>query len=98
RLFTAALVAVAAALSVAACGSSSSGGASSGSGGKATLKLVAADYGTGPSNTSTKYWQGIVNAFHKANPSINVKITVIPWTNFDSQVQTMVQNHNYPDI
>jgi multiple sugar transport system substrate-binding protein len=98
RLFTAALVAVAAALTVAACGSSSSGGASSGSGGKATLKLVAADYGTGPSNTSTKYWQGIVNAFHKANPSINVKITVIPWTNFDSQVQTMVQNRNYPDI
>jgi multiple sugar transport system substrate-binding protein len=98
RLFTAALVAVAAALTVAACGSSSSGGSGSGSGGKATLKLVAADYGTGPSNTSTKYWQGIVNAFHKANPSINVKITVIPWTNFDSQVQTMVQNHNYPDV
>jgi multiple sugar transport system substrate-binding protein len=97
RLFATALAAVAA-LAVAACGSSSSGGSSGSSGGKATLKLVAADYGTGPSNTSTKYWQGIVDAFHKANPSINVKITVIPWTNFDSQVQTMVQNHNYPDV
>lgn len=99
RLFATALAAVVAAVTVAACGSSSSGGGSgSGSGGKVTLKLVAADYGTGPSNTSTKYWQGIVDAFHKANPSINVKITVIPWTNFDSQVQTMVQNHNYPDV
>jgi multiple sugar transport system substrate-binding protein len=100
RLIATALVAVATAVGVAACGSSSSGGSGSGSGsgGKVTLKLVAADYGTGPANTSTKYWQGIVNAFHKANPSINVKITVIPWTNFDSQVQTMVQNHNYPDV
>jgi multiple sugar transport system substrate-binding protein len=99
RLFATALAAVVAAVTVAACGSSSSGGGSgSGSSGKVTLKLVAADYGTGPSNTSTKYWQGIVDAFHKANPSINVKITVIPWTNFDSQVQTMVQNHNYPDV
>jgi len=98
RLIATALAAVAA-VTVGACGSSSSsGGSGSGSGGKATLKLVAADYGTGPSNTSTKYWQGIVDAFHKANPSINVKITVIPWTNFDSEVQTMVQNHNYPDV
>jgi multiple sugar transport system substrate-binding protein len=98
RQFGAAVVAVAAALAVAACGSSSSGGASSGSSGDATLKLVAADYGTGPSNTSAKYWQGIADAFHKANPSITVKVTVIPWTNFDSEVQTMVQNHNMPDI
>ncbi|HEY2440961.1 MAG TPA: hypothetical protein VGI07_12055, partial [Solirubrobacteraceae bacterium] len=75
RQFGAAVVAVAAALAVAACGSSSSGGASSGSSGDATLKLVAADYGTGPSNTSAKYWQGIADAFHKANPSITVKVT-----------------------
>ena len=99
RLFTVA-TALAAMLAVAACGSSSSGGSggSSGSGGAVTLKLVAADYGTGASNTSAKYWQGIVNAFHKANPSINVKVTVVPWTNFDSQIQTLVQNHNYPDV
>lgn len=100
RLFGATVVAVVAALAVAACGSSSSssGGSGSASSGNVTLKLVAADYGTGPSNTSAKYWQGIVTAFHKANPSIAVKITVIPWTNFDSEVQTMIQNHNYPDV
>jgi multiple sugar transport system substrate-binding protein len=94
-----AAAAIALALAVAACGSSSSGGSNGGgSSGNTTLKLVAADYGTGPSNTSAKYWQGIASAFHKANPKISVKITVIPWTNFDSEVQTMVQNHNYPDI
>jgi multiple sugar transport system substrate-binding protein len=100
RQFGTATLAVAAMLAVAACGSSSSGGSggSGSSGGNVTLKLVAADYGTGPSNTSSKYWQGIVNAFHKANPSIAVKITVVPWTNFDSQIQTLVQNHNYPDV
>ncbi len=98
RLFGTGVAAVAAALAVAACGSSSSGGSGSGSSGNVTLKLVAADYGTGPGNTSAKYWQGIADTFHKANPSITVKITVVPWTNFDSEIQTMVQNHNYPDI
>jgi multiple sugar transport system substrate-binding protein len=98
RLFGTAVAAVAAAFAVAACGSSSSGGSSAGSSGNVTLKLVAADYGTGPSNTSSKYWQGIADAFHKANPSVTVKVTAIPWTNFDSQIQTMVQNHNYPDV
>jgi multiple sugar transport system substrate-binding protein len=97
RLFGTAAMALAATLAIAACGGSGSGG-SSASGHNVTLKLVAADYGTGPSNTSAKYWAGIVTAFHKANPSISVKITVIPWTNFDSEVQTMIQNHNYPDI
>ncbi len=101
RLLGTTAMAVAAMLAVAACGgsSSSSGSATAGgSGGAVTLKLVAADYGTGPSNTSAKYWQGIVNAFHQANPSISVKVTVVPWTNFDSQIQTLVQNHNYPDV
>src|ERR1700756_1955972 len=99
RLLGTVIATVAVALALAACGSSSSGGSNAASGGgDVTLKLVAADYGTGPSNTSSKYWQSIASAFHKANPSISVKITVVPWTNFDSEVQTMVQNHNYPDI
>ncbi|MGB9182576.1 MAG: extracellular solute-binding protein [Solirubrobacteraceae bacterium] len=98
RSFGIGVVAVLAALAVTACGSSGSGGTGSGSTGNVTLKLVAADYGTGPSNASTKYWQGIADTFHKANPSITVKVTTVPWTNFDTQVQTMVQNHNYPDV
>src|SRR5246127_3067012 len=89
--------ALAAALALAACSSSgsSSGGSSSGS---TTLKLVVADYGTGPSNASAKYWDGIVTAFEKVHPNIKVNVTSIAWTNFDQQVQTMIQNKQYPDI
>ena len=90
-------LASAAALALAAC---SSGGSSAGgsSGGTTTLKLVVADYGTGPSNASAKYWATIVSAFEAVHPTIKVNVTSIPWTNFDSQVQTMVQNKQYPDI
>jgi multiple sugar transport system substrate-binding protein len=85
----------AAVLALGACGSSNSSGSSDGS---TTLKLVAADYGTGPDNSSKKYWQDIADAFHTANPTITVKVQVINWNDFDNQVQTMVQNKQYPDI
>src|SRR5450756_801369 len=90
-------LAAAAALALAGC-SSSSGGSSSAGGGTTTLKLVVADYGTGPANASATYWNGIVTAFEKAHPTIKVTVTSIPWTNFDQQVQTMIQNKQYPDI
>ena len=60
---------------------------------KNTLNLVAADYGTGPANSSQKYWQGIADAFHKANPTITVKVKTVNWNDFDNQIQTPVQNH-----
>jgi multiple sugar transport system substrate-binding protein len=82
------------ALGLAACGSSGGGSG----GGKNTLSLVAADYGTGPANSSQKYWQGIADAFHKANPKITVKVKTVNWNDFDSQIQTSVQNHQQPDI
>jgi len=95
RRISGAALAATAALALAACSSSGSSGGSSGA---TTLKLVVADYGTGPSNASAKYWDGIVTAFEKANPDIKVNVTSIPWTNFDQQVQTMIQNKQYPDI
>jgi multiple sugar transport system substrate-binding protein len=102
RRTLAAAVGLSAAAAVVLSGCSSSGnngGSGSGSAsGATTLKLVAADYGTGPSNTSQKYWQGIATAFHKANPKITVHVQTINWNDFDTQVQTMVQNHQYPDI
>ena len=87
-------LAAAVALALAGCGSSATG---SGAGG-ITLKLVAADYGTGPQNSSQKYWQGIADAFHKQNPKITVTVQTINWNDFDSQVKTMVQNKQYPDV
>jgi multiple sugar transport system substrate-binding protein len=84
-----AVVSAMTALGLAACGSSGGGSG----GGKNTLSLVAADYGTGPSNTSQKYWQGIADDFHKANPKITVKVKTVNWNDFDNQIQTSVQNH-----
>jgi multiple sugar transport system substrate-binding protein len=95
RLLGAVSLALTAALTITGCGSSGGGG---GTNGTTTLKLVAADYGTGPANTSQKYWQDIADAFHKQNPKITVKVQTINWNDFDDQVKTMVQNHNYPDI
>jgi multiple sugar transport system substrate-binding protein len=89
-------LAAAAALALAGCGSG--GSSSAAGGGTTTLKLVVADYGTGPANASATYWNGIVTAFEKAHPTIKVTVTSIPWTNFDQQVQTMIQNKQYPDI
>jgi multiple sugar transport system substrate-binding protein len=96
RRLSGAALAATAALALAAC--SSGGSSSGGSGGTTTLKLVVADYGTGPSNASAKYWDGIVSAFEAAHSDIKVNVTSIPWTNFDQQVQTMIQNKQYPDI
>ena len=99
RRISGAALAATAALTLAACSSGgSSGGSSSGGSGTTTLKLVVADYGTGPSNASAKYWDGIVTAFEKVHPDIKVNVTSIAWTNFDQQVQTMIQNKQYPDI
>lgn len=86
------------ALAVTGCSSSGHKSSSSGSSGPVTLKLVAADYGTGPSNTSQKYWQDIADAFHAQNPNITVKVQTINWNDFDNQVKTMVQNKQYPDV
>jgi multiple sugar transport system substrate-binding protein len=95
-LAAAVALSAAAVLALSACGGSSGGSASNK--GNTTLKLVAADYGTGPANTSQKYWQGIADAFHAQNPTITVKVQAINWNDFDNQVQTMVQNHQFPDI
>src|SRR3954468_18070580 len=89
-----AAVSVMAAGALTACSSSGGGGGN----GTTTLKVVAADYGTGPANTSQKYWQGIADAFHKANPDIKVNVKVVSWNDIDNQVKTAVQNKKYPDI
>ena len=62
------------------------------------LTLVAADYGTGPKDSSQIYWQKIADDFHAANPSITVKVQTVNWNDFDTKIQTMVQNRQYPDI
>ena len=90
-------------MALTACGSSSSstpkaGSSSSAAGGVTTIKLLAADYGTaGGADSSQKYWEDIATAFTAAHPNIKVQVQTIAWTNW-SQVQTLIQNKQYPDI
>ena len=63
-----------------------------------TLTFFGADYGTGPANSTSKYWDAIAAAFHKANPSITVNVQTVDWTDFPNKVQTLVQNKQFPDI
>ncbi|HEY1640245.1 MAG TPA: hypothetical protein VGG35_06140 [Streptosporangiaceae bacterium] len=87
-------IGAAALLAPSGCGSSS-GGSSSG-----TTKLVflGADYGTGPANSTTKYWDEIAAAFHEANPSITVSVQTVDWTDYPQKVQTLIQNKQFPSI
>jgi len=101
RLIAAATVGTAALFALAACGSGSSSTAGSGgasSSGQVTLQFFGADYGTGPSNTTTKYWDTVAAAFHKANPNITVDVQTVDWTDFPNKVSTLIQNKQYPDI
>ncbi|MGV9328772.1 extracellular solute-binding protein [Streptosporangium sandarakinum] len=93
---------VAAALALSACGSGGGegGGGEKAADGSVTLKLVAADYGGGPSSPDggDKFWKSVVDEFQAANPKIKVDVQVINWNDIDKQVATMVQNGQVPDI
>jgi multiple sugar transport system substrate-binding protein len=104
RLIAAAAAGTAALFALAACSSgssspSASGGSSGGSSsGSVTLQFYGADYGTGPANSTTQYWQAIATAFHAANPNITVNVQTVDWTDFPTKVSTLIQNKQYPDI
>lgn len=67
-------------------------GCGSGSGdGDVTLKLVAADYGTGAENSSEKYWDDVAGKFEKENPGIKVDVSVYSWKDVDRKVAEMVK-------
>jgi multiple sugar transport system substrate-binding protein len=98
RLMAATAIGAAALAAVAGCGGSG-GGSSTGSGnGKVTLTFFGADYGTGPSNSTTKYWDAVAAAFHQAHPSITVNVQTVSWTDFPTKSATLIQNKQYPDI
>jgi len=104
RLIAAAAAGTAALFALAACSSASSsstaagGSSGSSSSGPVTLQFYGADYGTGPANSTSKYWDAIAAAFHKANPTITVNVQTVDWTDFPNKVQTLVQNKQFPDI
>ncbi|WP_235215438.1 extracellular solute-binding protein [Phaeacidiphilus oryzae] len=78
---------------------SSGGGSGSSADGTVTLKFIAADYGDPTKgNSSQQYWDQVAAAFEKQNPKIKIQATIINWNDIDSKVQTMIQNHDYPDV
>ena len=100
RLIAAAVTGTAALIALGGCssGSSSSGSGTSSGAGSVTLQFYGADYGTGPADSTTKYWDAVAAAFHAANPSITVDVQTVDWTDFPTKVATLIQNKQYPDI
>ena len=98
RLMAAAAIGAAALAAIAGCGSSSGSSGTGSSSGEVTLQFFGADYGTGPANSTTKYWDAVAAAFHAANPSITVNVQTVDWTDFPTKAATLIQNKQYPDI
>lgn len=87
---TAAVAALGMAATLAACGGPGSD--------DVTLKLVAADYGDSPANSSQKYWDKLAAAFEKKNPGIKVDVSVYSWSDVDAKVKKMVADGHAPDM
>ena len=100
RLAAAAVLGLSATLALAACSSSSKSSSSGGSAsGAVTIKLVAADYGTGAVATPAR-------STGRASPTTSTRRTrrspsrcrPSTGTTSTTKVQTMVQNKQYPDV
>ncbi|MFE0672088.1 extracellular solute-binding protein [Streptomyces sp. NPDC058867] len=63
-----------------------------------TLRLVAADYGDSAANSSSKYWNSLVEAYEKDHPDVNVEVSVYSWTDVDRKVKELVDAGKAPDL
>lgn len=69
-----------------------------GESGDVTLRLVAADYGDSASNSSQKYWDGIVKAYEAKHANVKVEVSVYSWNDVDRKVKEMVAAGKAPDM
>ncbi|MFB8176262.1 extracellular solute-binding protein [Streptomyces sp. NPDC055966] len=72
------------------CGSTGSSGV--------TLRLVAADYGDSPANSSKKYWDSVVQAYEAQHSGVKVEVSVYSWNDVDAKVKAMVADGHAPDL
>ncbi|WP_030769527.1 extracellular solute-binding protein [Streptomyces sp. NRRL F-2664] len=63
-----------------------------------TLRVVAADYGDNPQNSSAAYWKEIADGFQKDHPGVKVDVDVYSWSEVDAKVAEMVKAGKAPDI
>lgn len=73
-------------------------GASDGGSAQVVLRVVAADYGDSPANSSEPYWKALASGFEEANPGIRVEVSVLSWNDVDAKVAEMVRGGKAPDI
>ncbi|MER7760407.1 extracellular solute-binding protein [Streptomyces sp. NPDC097619] len=66
--------------------------------GEVVLRVVAADYGEGPLDSSTTFWKHLAYRYGKANPGVRVEVTVLSWNDVDAKVAEMVEKGRAPDI
>lgn len=66
--------------------------------GDVTLRLVAADYGDSASNSSQKYWDGLVKAYEAKHANVKVEVSVYSWNDVDRKVKEMVAAGKAPDM
>ena len=69
-----------------------------GDSGDVTLRLVAADYGDSASNSSQKYWDGLVKAYEAKHANVKVEVSVYSWNDVDRKVKEMVAAGKAPDM
>ncbi|MEV5874140.1 extracellular solute-binding protein [Streptomyces sp. NPDC052101] len=63
-----------------------------------TLRLVAADYGDSPANSSKKYWDTLVKAYESKHPGVKIDVSVYSWNDVDAKVKDMVAAGHAPDL
>ncbi|WP_443059398.1 extracellular solute-binding protein [Streptomyces sp. NBC_00435] len=78
-------------LTLTSCGSGAAAGG-------VTLRVVAAEYGDNPLNSSKPYWANLAAEFEKANPGVEVEVEVVSWSEVDAKVAAMVKDGHAPDI
>ena len=79
------------ALAVSGCG-----GGSGGSSGKSSNTVVMAEPGDNPGDIALRHQ--LAAAFMKAHPGVTVKVLIVPATNYDQKIQTMIAGGTPPDI
>lgn len=63
-----------------------------------TLRVVAADYGDNPQNSSASWWKDLAAGFEKDHPEVKVEVSVYNWSEVDAKVAEMVKAGKAPDI
>ncbi|MEU4652504.1 extracellular solute-binding protein [Streptomyces sp. NPDC023723] len=74
------------------------GGCGAGGPDEVTLRLVAADYGSGKSNGSQRYWDELAASYESSHPDVHVDVTVYSWNDVDRKVRELVDAGKAPDL